>query len=24
VESEDVLTDIDSPEDYQKFIESHR
>ncbi len=23
VESEDVLTDIDSPEDYQKFIESH-
>ncbi|MBP9041014.1 MAG: nucleotidyltransferase family protein [Anaerolineaceae bacterium] len=24
VESEDVLTDIDSPEDYQKFIESHQ
>lgn len=24
VESTDVLTDIDSPEDYQKFIESHQ
>lgn len=24
VENEDVLTDIDSPEDYQNFIKSHR